>query len=104
MRANLRKYKRLEKQNDALRKQNRELRNKIPLQEYASKIDQSLDRFENINDDLIQLYHELHRNRLRHRHIYWKYQLATLWIKLKHWCRSQPGKLTLHGSCDKQQM
>lgn len=88
MRTNHRKIKRLEKQNETLRKQNLELRNKIPIQEYASRIDQSLDRFENINDDLIQLYHELHRNRLRHRHIYWKYQLMVLWIKLKHWCRA----------------
>lgn len=88
MGTNLRKIKHLEKQNDTLRKQNRELRNKIPIQEYASKIDQSLDRFESINDNLIQLYHELHCNRLRHRQIYWKYQLAILWIKMKHWCRS----------------
>ena len=87
MRTNHRKVKRLEKQNDTLRKQNQELRNKIPTQEYASKIEQSLERFESINDDLIQLYHELHRNRLRHRHIYWKYQLMVLWIKLKRWCR-----------------
>lgn len=88
MRTNSRKMKRLEKQNETLRKQNRDLRNIIPTREYASKIDQSLDRFENINDDLIQLYHDLHRNRLRHRQIYWKYQLMLLWIKLKHWCRA----------------
>lgn len=87
MRTNLRKIKRLEKQNQTLQRQNRELRNKIPTQEYASKIDRSLERFESINDGLVDLYHELHRNRLQHRHIYWKYQFAVLWIKLKRWCR-----------------
>lgn len=82
-----RKIKRLEKQNQALQQQNQELRNKIPTEEYASRIDRSLEQFESINDDLIDLYHQLHRNRLQRRYTYWKYQFAILLIKWKHWCR-----------------
>ncbi len=78
-----RKIKRLEKQNQALRQQNQALRNKIPAEEYANKMNRSLERFENINDDLTDLYHQLCRNRLQHKNIYLKYQLGILWIRLK---------------------
>lgn len=81
-----RKIKTLEKQNASLYKENRELRTRIPSQEYANKMDRSLDRFESINDNLMLLYQEQYRNQRRRRHIYRKYQLAILWIRLKQWC------------------
>lgn len=81
-----RKIKTLEKQNAFLYKENRELRNKIPSQEYANKMDRALSQFENINDNLMLLYQEQHRNQRKRRQIYWKYQLAILWIRLKQWC------------------
>lgn len=88
MKTNNQNIKYLKKQNDILRKQNQKLRNQISTQEYAIKLKHSLDRFDRINDDLIQLYHDLHHNHLRHKHIYWKYQLMILWIKLKKRYRS----------------
>lgn len=81
-----RKIRALEKQNASLYKENRELRNKIPAQEYASKMDRTLDQFENINDHLMLLYQEQYRNQRKRRQIYWQYQLAILWIRLKQWC------------------
>lgn len=88
-----RKIKKLEKQNTSLCKENQELRNKIPSQEYASKMDRALDHFESINDNLILLYQEQYQNQRRRRRIYWKYQLAILWIRLKQYCSL---KLLLH--------
>lgn len=78
-----RKIKRLEKQNNILRNRNTELRKKIPTIEYARKIDKSLDTFENINDELLQLYKELHKNRIQRKNTYWKYKLGILKIQIK---------------------
>lgn len=82
-----RKIRHLEKENDNLRRQNRDLRNQIPSSEYADKIDRSLERFEHINDDLMQLYLELHRNQRLRRYTYWKYRFAIFRIKLQQWCK-----------------
>lgn len=82
-----RKIKHLEKQNNNLRRQNHDLRNQIPTSEYADKIDRSLERFERINDDLMQLYLELHRNQRLRIHTYWKYCFAIFRVKLQQWCK-----------------
>lgn len=84
-----RKIKRLEKQNDHLRRENHDLGNQIPSSEYADKIDRSLERFEHINDDLMQLYLELHKNQRLRIHTYWKYRFAIFRIKLLQWCKRQ---------------
>lgn len=81
-----RKIKTLKQQNAFLRKENLKLRNKVPSQEYANKMDLARKHFESINNSLMLLYQEQHRNQLKRRRIYWKYQFAILGVRLKQWC------------------
>lgn len=81
-----RTIKHLKQQNERLRRQNLELKNKIPSAEYAEQLERALDRFENINDNLLQLYLERCHNQWQRRITYWKYRLAILWIKLQQRC------------------
>ena len=60
-----------------------DLRSQIPTHEYMKKIDKSLDKFEDINDELLQLYKELHKNRIQRKNTYWKYRLGILKIYIK---------------------
>lgn len=80
---NKRTIKRLQKQNAALRQQNKILRNKTPSEEYTDRIEHSLNRFEDINDALLELYLEQYRHLFRHRLLYGKYWFAILRIKWK---------------------
>lgn len=78
-----RKIKHLEKQNKTLRKKNKELRSQIPTREYIKKMNKSFDEFENINEELLKLYKELHKDRIRGKKHYWKYQFGILKIHIK---------------------
>lgn len=78
-----RTVKRLEHQNDMLRKRNTELRKQIPTRNYTKKIENALDQFENINDELLQLYKKLHKDRIQRKKTYWKYKLGILKIHIK---------------------
>lgn len=78
-----RKIKRLQKQNDSLIKQNIELRNKIPTAEYARKMDRDLDRFEDINDELLKLYHEMHVMKLKNKGTAFRYKFGVFKIKVR---------------------
>ncbi len=78
-----RTLKRLERQNDTLRKRNTVLRKQIPTREYIKKIEHSLNQFEDINHELLKLYKDLYTNKNHLRNYYWKYKLGVLKIHIK---------------------
>ena len=81
------KIKRLKQQNEYLIEQNMKLRQKIPIGEYAKKIDENLEKFDQINDDLIKLYKQLHVCHLKDKKTAMRYRLGILMIKLKQFFR-----------------
>lgn len=77
------KIRRLERQNNTLRKANQALREKLPSVDYKKKIEENLDKFESINDDLLDLYRKLHKCRIHGRRTYLRYVFGMLKIKIK---------------------
>lgn len=59
------------------------LRQKIPIDEYAKKIDEGLEKFDQINDDLVKLYKQLHACQLKNKKTAIRYRLEIFMIKLK---------------------
>lgn len=81
------KIKRLKQQNEKLIEQNMKLRQKIPMDEYAKKIDESLEKFDDINDDLVKLYRQLHMCRLQNKRTGLRYRLGIWGIKIRQFLR-----------------
>lgn len=81
------KIKRLKQQNDYLMKQNMKLRQKIPMEEYAKRIDQNLEKLGRINDDLVKLYKQLYRCILKSKRTTLRYRLEILMLKVRQLLR-----------------
>lgn len=77
------KIKRLKQQNNYLIEQNMKLRQKIPMIVYARKIDENLEKFDRINDDLMRLYRKLHLCALRNKRTTLRYRWRIFMIKVR---------------------
>ena len=56
---------------------------KLPSVDYMKKMEENLDRFETINDDLLDLYRKLHKCRIQGKCTYLRYLFGMLKIKVK---------------------
>lgn len=78
-----RQIKQLKRQNKLLRNRISILSEKIPSESYKKKIDRSVNKLNEINDEILDLYSDLCVCKSKEHKIYQKYKIRTFIIKLK---------------------